>query len=223
LRFSKGGPLFSPMPQNLKRITGRGDLHFITFCCYQRRPLLASARSRSLAVQILKEVRARYGFSGRLCHHARTSPFAHQRIGFGASLENHPSLQAKTFAPDASKETYFEGAIPAAFSGTGKPAAAILAAALLRFQCLLARKSARKTSLHALQSGPRETRRSSRRLAVEQLVLLLSRGRPDCHRSVGLAALVVLWQTAAKKRAAHPLRKAKPQRVGHPGRFPSRG
>ena len=51
------------MPKNLKRITGRSDLHFITFCCYQRRPLLASARARNLAVQILKEVRARYGFA----------------------------------------------------------------------------------------------------------------------------------------------------------------
>lgn len=50
------------MPKNLKRIIGRGDLHFITFCCYQRRPLLACARSRNLAVQILKEVRARYHF-----------------------------------------------------------------------------------------------------------------------------------------------------------------
>jgi hypothetical protein len=29
------------MPKNLKRITGRGDLHFITFCCYQRRPLVS--------------------------------------------------------------------------------------------------------------------------------------------------------------------------------------
>src|SRR5690349_4372615 len=51
------------MPKNLKRVIGRGDLHFITFCCYQRRPLLASARSRSLAVQILKEVRARCRFA----------------------------------------------------------------------------------------------------------------------------------------------------------------
>jgi len=50
------------MPRNLKRITGRGDLHFITFCCYQRRPLLAPARTRNLAVQILKEIRARYRF-----------------------------------------------------------------------------------------------------------------------------------------------------------------
>jgi len=61
-RQAKGGPLFSPTPKTLKRITGRGDLHFITFCCYQRRPLLASARTRNLAVQILKEIRARYHF-----------------------------------------------------------------------------------------------------------------------------------------------------------------
>jgi len=51
------------MPKQLRRITGRDDLHFITFCCYQRRPLLASVRARNLAVQILREVRARYGFA----------------------------------------------------------------------------------------------------------------------------------------------------------------
>jgi putative transposase len=51
------------MPKNLKRLTGRGDLHFVTFCCYQRRPLLASARTRNLAIQILKEVRTRYRFA----------------------------------------------------------------------------------------------------------------------------------------------------------------
>ena len=45
------------MPKHLKRITGRGDLHFITFSCYQRRPLLASVRARDVAVQILNEVR----------------------------------------------------------------------------------------------------------------------------------------------------------------------
>ena len=51
------------MPHRLKRITGRGDLHFITFCCYQRRPLLGSARIRNMAVKILQEVHARYGFA----------------------------------------------------------------------------------------------------------------------------------------------------------------
>jgi len=51
------------MPKNLRRVTGRGDLHFITFCCYQRRALLGTVQARNLAVQILDEVRARYGFA----------------------------------------------------------------------------------------------------------------------------------------------------------------
>jgi putative transposase len=51
------------MPRNLKRYVGRGDLHFITFTCYQRRHLLATVRARNLAVKILGEVRARYGFA----------------------------------------------------------------------------------------------------------------------------------------------------------------
>jgi putative transposase len=51
------------MPKKLKRIIGRGDLHFITFCCYQRRALLGSVRARNLAVRALGEVRAKYRFS----------------------------------------------------------------------------------------------------------------------------------------------------------------
>jgi putative transposase len=48
------------MPKNLRRVTGLGDLHFITFCCYHRRALLSTAHDRDRAVQILKEVRQRY-------------------------------------------------------------------------------------------------------------------------------------------------------------------
>jgi putative transposase len=51
------------MPHDLKRITGHGDLHFVTFTCYQRRRFLASVRNRSVAVEILGQVRARYHFS----------------------------------------------------------------------------------------------------------------------------------------------------------------
>jgi putative transposase len=61
---SKGGlPVLCCMPKNLKRVTGRNDLHFITFCCYQRRALLGSVRSRNLVIEILREVRAKYGFA----------------------------------------------------------------------------------------------------------------------------------------------------------------
>ena len=49
------------MPRNLKRRHGRGDFHFITFSCYERRPLLATVRARNLFVKILGEVRNRCG------------------------------------------------------------------------------------------------------------------------------------------------------------------
>ena len=51
------------MPKNLKRITGRGHLHFITFSCYQRRPLLASVSAPNITAQFLKEIRDRYHFA----------------------------------------------------------------------------------------------------------------------------------------------------------------
>ena len=51
------------MPHQLKRLTGRGDIHFITFTCYQRRKFLASPRSRNLALQILAALRQRWHFA----------------------------------------------------------------------------------------------------------------------------------------------------------------
>ena len=45
------------------RIYGRGHLHFITFSCYRRLPLLRSVRARNVFVKLLDEVRDRWGFS----------------------------------------------------------------------------------------------------------------------------------------------------------------
>jgi len=50
------------MPRRLKRYYGHGDLHFITFSCFRRLPLLETARARNLFVKSLGEVRERYGF-----------------------------------------------------------------------------------------------------------------------------------------------------------------
>ena len=49
------------MTKDLIRRYGRGELHFITFSCYRRLPLLDSVRDRNIFVQILGEVRDRYG------------------------------------------------------------------------------------------------------------------------------------------------------------------
>jgi putative transposase len=50
------------VPSNLKRYYGHDDLHFITFSCYQRRPLLGTAPRRDLLLKILEQVRKHYGF-----------------------------------------------------------------------------------------------------------------------------------------------------------------
>jgi putative transposase len=46
----------------LKRYYGKDHLHYLTCSCYHRQPWLASAGRRDLFVQILEEVRQRYGF-----------------------------------------------------------------------------------------------------------------------------------------------------------------
>ncbi len=55
-------PLGLAMPAGLKRYYGKGDLHFITFRCYRRLPLLKTTRARNLFVKELGQVRDATGF-----------------------------------------------------------------------------------------------------------------------------------------------------------------
>jgi putative transposase len=50
------------MPAGLKRYYGKGHLHFITFSCYRRLPLLKTARARDIFVQELGKLRDATGF-----------------------------------------------------------------------------------------------------------------------------------------------------------------
>ena len=50
------------MPARLKRYYGRGHLHFITFSCYRRLPLLKTARARDILAKELGRVRDEMGF-----------------------------------------------------------------------------------------------------------------------------------------------------------------
>jgi putative transposase len=50
------------VPRGLKRYYGDDDLHFITFSCYRRQPLLGSPARRSLFLKVLEQVRQRYRF-----------------------------------------------------------------------------------------------------------------------------------------------------------------
>ncbi len=50
------------MPWGLKRHQQARDLHFITFSCYRRQPLLSSAHAKRLFDQALEQARRAYGF-----------------------------------------------------------------------------------------------------------------------------------------------------------------
>ncbi len=50
------------MPSGLKRYYGKGHLHFITFSCYRRLPLLKTARARDIFVKEMGRVRDGMGF-----------------------------------------------------------------------------------------------------------------------------------------------------------------
>jgi putative transposase len=50
------------MVEGLERRQGEGDLHFVTFSCYQRREHLGSAGSRDLFEDALQKAQSRYRF-----------------------------------------------------------------------------------------------------------------------------------------------------------------
>jgi putative transposase len=50
------------MRNPLRRHYGRGDLHFVTFSCYRRRPFLGTRHARDRFVRVLNEVRSRHAF-----------------------------------------------------------------------------------------------------------------------------------------------------------------
>jgi putative transposase len=51
------------VPRGLTRIYGQSHLHFITFSCYRRMPLLGSSDSRDLFTKLLDQVRNRFQFA----------------------------------------------------------------------------------------------------------------------------------------------------------------
>jgi putative transposase len=50
------------MPWSLERRYGYGDLHFITFSCYRRRPLFTWTQPCELFLRVLEDVRRHYKF-----------------------------------------------------------------------------------------------------------------------------------------------------------------
>ena len=51
------------MPWGLRRYQETGDLHFVTFSCYRRRPHLGCVEARDVFLNALESVRVRHGCS----------------------------------------------------------------------------------------------------------------------------------------------------------------
>jgi REP element-mobilizing transposase RayT len=115
------------MPKNPKRHYGRLDLHFLTFSCYQRLPLLDSMPPRNLFVQVLDEIRERYEF--KLLGYVVMPNHVHLLIS--ESVKATPSVVLKVLKQRVShdlrkikiphvKPAYGEAAEKSAFPDSGK-------------------------------------------------------------------------------------------------------
>jgi putative transposase len=49
------------MPTGLRRYQQSGDLHFITFSCVRKRPILGTAEAKDVFLELLERTRAMYG------------------------------------------------------------------------------------------------------------------------------------------------------------------
>src|ERR1700689_5418670 len=76
------------MPWGLKRYYGTGSLHFITWSCYRRKPLLYNPARRDLVLTVLERMRVRYRFAV---------------IGYVAMPEHVHVLISEPFIGDPSK------------------------------------------------------------------------------------------------------------------------
>jgi len=88
------------MPKGLKRYYGRGDLHFLTFSCYRRLPLLGAMRARNLFLLALRKLRERYKFA--LVGYVVMPDHVHLLIGETAMAT--PSLVLKVLKQRVSRD-----------------------------------------------------------------------------------------------------------------------
>ncbi|MGC0775256.1 MAG: transposase [Candidatus Acidiferrum sp.] len=88
------------MPKGLKRYYGQGHLHFLTFSCYRRLPLLGTARARYAFVAALARIRERYHF--RLVGYVVIPEHVHLLINEGPKCT--PSLVLKVLKQRVSRD-----------------------------------------------------------------------------------------------------------------------
>jgi putative transposase len=99
-RFYVWGFWSGAMPKGLKRYYGRGHLHFLTFSCYRRLPLLGTVRARNTFVAALAKIRERYRF--RLIGYVVMPEHVHLLISESAKCT--PSLVLKVLKQRVSRD-----------------------------------------------------------------------------------------------------------------------
>ena len=164
------------MRNPLRRHYGRGDLLFVTFSCYRRRPFLGTRRARDRFVRILDEVRCRHAF--RLIGYVVMPEHVHMLLS--ERKKGTPSKMLQVLKQKVSRSLRGRGqkSVPGQLSfpfpriGTG--AAAFWQRRFYDFNVWSGTKVKEKLEyMHANREA--ETGRSSERLAVEQLVTLCER------------------------------------------------
>jgi len=167
------------MRNPLRRYYGRGDLHFITFSCYRRLPLLGTARARNRFVRILEEVRLRHAF--KLIGYVVMPEHVHLLLsepekGTPSKVLQVLKQKVSRAATRKRKERRARPVVVAVLVRK-KGSGGVLAKTILRLQRVERGKAEREAGIYARESGETKTGRSSEGLAVEQLVALREKGR----------------------------------------------
>src|SRR5208337_3344993 len=125
------------MPWGLRRFQETGQLHFLTFSCYKRRPSFANAPSRTTFETSLEQARQRYG----LCVYGYVVMPEHIHM-----LVNEPE-QGSLSSSHAVAQAVGRSDISLTSS---RP---VLAGAILRFQRMERAQVCREAPLHSPESG----------------------------------------------------------------------
>jgi len=118
------------MPAGLRRYYGKCELHFVTFSCYRRLPLLKTARARDTFVKELGRVRDELGF--HLLGYVVMPEHVHLLMSEPPRGTPSTVLQKlKLRVARKLRKAEVRGADAIAFCGDGKTAASVLAGAVL--------------------------------------------------------------------------------------------
>jgi len=140
------------MPWGLKRYQEARCLHFVTFNCYGRAPLLNTAHTRDIFEQTFEQSRQWYGFyvTGYVImpEHVHLLMSEPERAQLSVALQMLKQNVARRLrSPEGGR---------------------FVAASILRLQCLERSQAHREVALHTQESGQARFGGKSRGLGVEQ-------------------------------------------------------